>query len=263
MRTTPWPSSMRYGARGPAVTQLQQRLKKAGYYHGDVDAKFGPATRAAVRQFQAQHGIPSNTGTVGPKTRAALARYTDAFEAAPRQLVQLHPSNVQSFAARPLGQTASQPGLDRIKQARLHTGPAHTCVATVRRNLRAAGFQGLPAATGRDRNNPRGMMSQMLQSGHWTSLDVPGSKQQTIHSPYGNVQARVLTGEAYRRAAANGQIPEGAVVFQANRPWNLANDRSRGSDVGIVRNGGIFNYKQFPRMTVYGNVAEVVVLLPK
>jgi len=76
------------------------------------------------------------------------------------------------------------------------------------------------------------------------------------------VKANVLTGAAYAEAVKNGQIPEGAVVFQANRKWNEANDKSRGSDVGIVRNGGIHNYKQFPNMTVYKNVAEVVVLLP-
>ncbi|ATB31567.1 hypothetical protein MEBOL_005030 [Melittangium boletus DSM 14713] len=72
----------------------------------------------------------------------------------------------------------------------------------------------------------------------------------------------MLTGEAYLQAARNGQIPEGSVVYQTRTGWDYG-ERSRGSDVGIVRNGGIFNYQQFNNMSVYGNdVRQVVVLQP-
>lgn len=252
-------SVLKYGSTGPAVTKLQQQLKKAGFYSGRFTDSFDAGTRTAVQKFQQANGIkPSASGTVGPKTQEALKRYSDGFETPVRQAVAL-----RGEARRPDGVSAkAQEGLDRINQARLRTGADHSCVTTVRRNLRNAGFEGLPESTGDDPNNPRGMMSQMLQSGKWTSMDVPGSTVETINSPYGNVQAHVLTGEAYAEAVRNGQIPEGAVVFQSNRNWNDANDRSRGSDVGIVRNGGIFNYRQFPNMTVYQNVAQVVVLLP-
>jgi peptidoglycan hydrolase-like protein with peptidoglycan-binding domain len=254
-------STLRFGSTGPAVTRLQQQLKKAGFFQGRFGDSFDAGTRSAVQQFQRANGIPASaTGTVGPKTQQALARYADGFEqvSTRRDAVQLNPTR-----ARVDGVSAkAQEGLDRINQSRLRNGKDHSCVTTVRANLRNAGFSGLPESTGDDANNPRGMMSQMLQSGKWTSMNVPGSTEQTINSPYGNVKANVLTGEAYAAAVKNGQIPEGAIVFQANRKWNEANDKSRGSDVGIVRNGGIHNYKQFPNMTVYKNVAEVVVLLP-
>ena len=252
-------SVLRYGSTGPAVTKLQQQLQKAGFYTGRFTDSFDGATRTAVQKFQQANGItPSSTGTVGPKTQAALARFSDGFEAPVKASVQLNPQSrrLDGVSAK------AQEGLDRINDAPLRRGKDHYCTQTVRNNLRAAGFQGLPDSTGDDPNNPRGMMSQMLQSGKWTSMDVPGSTVETINSPYGNVQAHVLTGEAYAEAVKNGQIPEGAVVFQSNRNWNDANDKSKGSDVGIVRNGGIFNYKQFPNMTVYSHVAQVVVLLP-
>ncbi|WPB79797.1 hypothetical protein KYC5002_11650 [Archangium violaceum] len=154
------------------------------------------------------------------------------------------------------------PRLEAINATALRPGEPHSCVTTTRANLQRAGMKGLPSTTGLDGNNPRGMMVQMLQSGNWNSVDIPNSTRQTITSPYGTVQAHVLTGEAYLSAAANGQIPEGSVVFQTKMGWDYG-ERSRGSDVGIVRNGTVFNYQANNGMSVYGNrVSEVVVLHP-
>ncbi|NHU86431.1 peptidoglycan DD-metalloendopeptidase family protein [Kocuria sp. JC486] len=69
------PSSSSYptikqGASGPAVTQLQQLLTARGHAVA-VDGKFGPATDSAVRSFQKKIGTTQD-GTVGPKTWGAL-----------------------------------------------------------------------------------------------------------------------------------------------------------------------------------------------
>lgn len=153
--------------------------------------------------------------------------------------------------------------LDRIANARLSTGKDHSCVTTVRANLRRLGFEGLPASTGRDGNNPRGMMVQMLQSDHWQSANIPGSTRSTITSPYGTVQANTLSREAYLQAAQNGQIPQGAVVFQTKHGWDYGGG-SRGNDVGIVQGERIHNYKPMAGMTVYGNeTRDVVILTPR
>ena len=59
------------GATGPAVEQVQQRLKLWGYELGKVDGDYGPRTTSAVKRFQAERKIQVN-GRVGAQTLAAL-----------------------------------------------------------------------------------------------------------------------------------------------------------------------------------------------
>ncbi|MBX7454008.1 N-acetylmuramoyl-L-alanine amidase [Mycolicibacterium sp. 3033] len=63
------------GSRGPQVAELQRRLKAAyASYAGDleVDGILGPATDAAVREFQRRTAGLVVDGIVGPATAAAL-----------------------------------------------------------------------------------------------------------------------------------------------------------------------------------------------
>ena len=53
------------------TTALQRSLLDAGYYDGEVDGVYGPATVDAVEALQQAHGLPS-TGTVDKATAAAL-----------------------------------------------------------------------------------------------------------------------------------------------------------------------------------------------
>jgi murein L,D-transpeptidase YcbB/YkuD len=50
---------------------LQTSLREAGYYDGEVDGVYGPATVDAVEALQEAHGLPG-TGTVDKATAAAL-----------------------------------------------------------------------------------------------------------------------------------------------------------------------------------------------
>lgn len=64
---------VRYGETGPAVTELQQDLRDAGYIGVKVDGQFGPRTLKAVNHFQRANGwtpVPQ----AGPLTLAALER---------------------------------------------------------------------------------------------------------------------------------------------------------------------------------------------
>ncbi len=164
---------------------------------------------------------------------------------------------------RPLPVGDTRTSLAAINAVRLVNGKNSTCVATTRINLRRAGMPGLPEATGNDRNNPRGMMVQMLASGHWETAALPGSTPQTIRSPYGTATAHVLSRDAFDEAAANGLIPEGAVVFQTKHGWGY--DRgSLGNDVGIVRDGTLHNFRRMPSLRVYGDATrDLVVMLPR
>jgi len=74
--------SVRVGARGPVVTQIQERLAASGAGGLGVDGRFGRETRAAVVAFQRSHGLAPD-GVVGRRTAAALGLSGDAFEPAP------------------------------------------------------------------------------------------------------------------------------------------------------------------------------------
>lgn len=58
--------------RGDDVRTLQERLGALGFDVGRVDGIFGPRTARAVREFQANYGIPSDA-IVGRSTLRALA----------------------------------------------------------------------------------------------------------------------------------------------------------------------------------------------
>lgn len=58
------------GDTGPAVRLVQERLREFGCLRED-EAGFGPATRAAVQQFQRDRGLKPDA-LVGPRTRARL-----------------------------------------------------------------------------------------------------------------------------------------------------------------------------------------------
>lgn len=53
------------------IRTVQTKLKRWGYYTGNVDGIFGSKTTAAVKYFQRKNGLAVD-GIVGPKTAAAL-----------------------------------------------------------------------------------------------------------------------------------------------------------------------------------------------
>jgi Putative peptidoglycan binding domain len=46
-----------YGASGSIAVVVQQRLARAGYYHGAIDGVIGPQTRVAIRRYERAHGL--------------------------------------------------------------------------------------------------------------------------------------------------------------------------------------------------------------
>jgi spore germination protein YaaH len=64
-------ATLRRGARGPVVRELQQLLVNWGYNPGPIDGIFGIKTEQAVFQFQWDRGLTAD-GIVGPITWQAL-----------------------------------------------------------------------------------------------------------------------------------------------------------------------------------------------
>jgi peptidoglycan hydrolase-like protein with peptidoglycan-binding domain len=44
------------------VASVQRALKKLGYFSGTVDGYSGRTTRAAIRVFREENGLPASTG---------------------------------------------------------------------------------------------------------------------------------------------------------------------------------------------------------
>ena len=57
----------RRGSRGQEVISIQRKLKRWGYYKGNVDGIYGPQTESAVRYFQRKNGLRVD-GIAGPQT---------------------------------------------------------------------------------------------------------------------------------------------------------------------------------------------------
>ena len=64
-------ATYRQGSTGDEVRTIQTKLKRWGYYNGEVDGVFGAKTRDAVVYFQRQNGLVAD-GIVGNNTLQAL-----------------------------------------------------------------------------------------------------------------------------------------------------------------------------------------------
>ena len=64
-------SLSQFGSKSSEVVEIQTRLKKWGYYSGEIDGIFGTATKRAVISFQKKNGLVAD-GIAGSKTLAAM-----------------------------------------------------------------------------------------------------------------------------------------------------------------------------------------------
>ncbi len=67
----------KYGSRGSEVTQIQTKLKRWGYYNGNIDGIYGSHTLSAVKYFQRKNGLTVD-GIAGPATLRAMGIYTSS-----------------------------------------------------------------------------------------------------------------------------------------------------------------------------------------
>ena len=67
----------KYGSRGDEVKQIQTKLKRWGYYNGNVDGIFGSQTLEAVKYFQRKNGLTVD-GIAGPATLKAMGIFNSS-----------------------------------------------------------------------------------------------------------------------------------------------------------------------------------------
>jgi hypothetical protein len=88
---------LKYGAKLPAVGELQQKLIALGYTNiGRPTNYFGPITRAAVYDLQIKYKLNSKDGSVGPETSKKIEELLRSQQiATQRQQLNVAPSTVQ------------------------------------------------------------------------------------------------------------------------------------------------------------------------
>jgi len=92
--------SIRKGDAGAIVQTIQQRLKKYGYFDGDVTTNFGSATESAVKAFQKNNGLTAD-GVVGKETYSLL------FSGSPKSASESTAANLDSTSSGTSGGSAS------------------------------------------------------------------------------------------------------------------------------------------------------------
>ena len=61
----------KYGSQGEEVKKIQTKLKRWGYYNGNIDGIYGSKTLSAVKSFQKKNGLTVD-GIAGTKTLNAM-----------------------------------------------------------------------------------------------------------------------------------------------------------------------------------------------
>ena len=67
----------KYGSRGEEVRTIQTKLKRWGYYSGNVDGIYGSQTLAAVKYFQRKNGLVVD-GIAGKRTLEAMGIFNSS-----------------------------------------------------------------------------------------------------------------------------------------------------------------------------------------
>ena len=67
----------KYGSRGEEVRKIQTKLKRWGYYKGNVDGIYGSGTLSPVKLFQKKNGLTVD-GIAGTKTLNAMGIYNSS-----------------------------------------------------------------------------------------------------------------------------------------------------------------------------------------
>ena len=96
----------KYGSRGEEVRQIQTKLKRWGYYNGNVDGIYGSQTQEAVRYFQRKNNLKVD-GIAGPETLKAMGIFNSSSSSS--SSTSSHSSNLNLLARIIYGEARGEP----------------------------------------------------------------------------------------------------------------------------------------------------------
>ena len=94
----------KYGSRGNEVRTIQDKLKRWGYYTGNVDGIYGSLTVSAVKRFQQKNGLAVD-GISGTNTLKAMGITTSSSSSSSTN----NSSNVNLLARAIYGEARGEP----------------------------------------------------------------------------------------------------------------------------------------------------------
>jgi N-acetylmuramoyl-L-alanine amidase len=94
----------KYGSRGQEVRTIQDKLKRWGYYTGNVDGIYGSLTVSAVKRFQQKNGLAVD-GIAGTNTLKAMGITTSSSSSSSTN----NSSNVNLLARAIYGEARGEP----------------------------------------------------------------------------------------------------------------------------------------------------------
>ena len=95
----------KYGSRGEEVRQIQTKLKRWGYYNGNIDGIYGSQTLEAVKYFQRKNGLTVD-GIAGPATLKTMGIYSSSSSSSSSSS---NSSNVNLLARLIYGEARGEP----------------------------------------------------------------------------------------------------------------------------------------------------------
>ena len=98
----------KYGSRGEEVRQIQTKLKRWGYYNGNVDGIFGSGTLEAVKWFQRKNGLQVD-GIAGKKTLEAMGIFNSSNSSNSNSSVSTNSNDLNLLARVIYGEARGEP----------------------------------------------------------------------------------------------------------------------------------------------------------
>ena len=99
----------KYGSRGTEVRTIQDKLKRWGYYTGNVDGIYGSLTVSAVKRFQQKNGLAVD-GIAGTNTLKAMGITTSSSSSSSTN----NSSNVNLLARAIYGEARGEPYVGQV-----------------------------------------------------------------------------------------------------------------------------------------------------
>ena len=106
----------KYGSRGEEVRTIQTKLKRWGYYNGNVDGIYGSQTLEAVKYFQRKNGLKVD-GIAGTNTLRAMGIYNSSGNSSSNSSSSTNSSDLNLLSRLVYGEARGEPYTGQVAVA--------------------------------------------------------------------------------------------------------------------------------------------------